>query len=183
MTTWKILGIEATGELITQARYFATITEGGLKVETEGNWFISEPKLTVPFADVTEDMIVSWIDKSGIEARAALVAPNVHTGDLKHGANRLYPNSNLQQQHGSRRAVGCKLGQQHVGIGTGHQHHRWQIVLQRQRQRHPGYCLEGDANQRGRHGFDFVHRGRPGVLRQRHNLDQIGDWRVRKVFV
>jgi hypothetical protein len=69
MTTWKILGIEATGELITQARYFATITEGGLKVETEGNWFIPEPKLTVPFADVTEDMIVSWIDKSGIEAR------------------------------------------------------------------------------------------------------------------
>jgi hypothetical protein len=69
MTTWKILGIEATGELITQARYFAIATEGNFTVETEGNWFIPEPKLTVPFADVTEEMIVSWIDKSSIEAR------------------------------------------------------------------------------------------------------------------
>jgi hypothetical protein len=71
MITWKILGIEADGELITQARYFATATEGGFTVETEGNWFILEPKLTVPFDDVTEDMIVSWIDKTGIEARLA----------------------------------------------------------------------------------------------------------------
>jgi hypothetical protein len=69
MTTWKILGIEADGELITKARYFATITENNFVVETEGNWFFVEPKLTIPFANVTEDMIVSWIDKTGIEAR------------------------------------------------------------------------------------------------------------------
>lgn len=70
-TQWKILGIEADGELITQARYFAAATEGNFTVETEGNWFIPEPKLTVPFDEVTEDMIVSWIDKTGIEARLA----------------------------------------------------------------------------------------------------------------
>ena len=70
-TQCKILGIEADGELITQARYFAAATEGDFTVETEGNWFIPEPKLTVPFDEVTEDMIVSWIDKTGIEARLA----------------------------------------------------------------------------------------------------------------
>ena len=71
MITWKILGIEADGELITQARYFAAITEGDFIVETEGNWFFPEPQLTVPFDDVTEDMIMSWIDKTNIEARLA----------------------------------------------------------------------------------------------------------------
>jgi len=71
MITWKILGIEADGELITQARYLAAIKDGDFIVETEGNWFLREPKITVPFADVTEDMIVSWIDKTGIEARLA----------------------------------------------------------------------------------------------------------------
>jgi hypothetical protein len=71
MITWKILGIQADGELVTQARYFASITENDFLVETEGNWFFSNPKLTVPFVDVTEDIILSWIDKTGIEARLA----------------------------------------------------------------------------------------------------------------
>jgi hypothetical protein len=70
-TQWKILGIEADGELITQARYFAAATDGDFTVETEGHWLFAEPKLTVPFVDVTEDMIVSWIDKTSIEARLA----------------------------------------------------------------------------------------------------------------
>ena len=69
MITWKILGIEANGELIIQARYFATIADGEFTVETEGNWFFPEAKLKIPFADVTEDIIVSWIDKTSIEAR------------------------------------------------------------------------------------------------------------------
>ena len=79
---WKILGIEANGELITQARYFAAASENKLVVETEGNWYFLEPKLSVPFADVTEEMIISWIDKTGVEKRlteqmAALKAQKV----------------------------------------------------------------------------------------------------------
>lgn len=66
---WKILSIEADGDLITQARYFASIADGDLTVETEGNWYFAEPKLSVPFEGVTEAMIIGWIDKSGIEAR------------------------------------------------------------------------------------------------------------------
>jgi hypothetical protein len=70
-TQWKILGIDADGELITQARYFATATENDFVVETEGNWYFPEPKLTTAFADVTEELILSWIDKTSIETRLA----------------------------------------------------------------------------------------------------------------
>jgi hypothetical protein len=70
-TQWKILGIQANGELITQARYFVTAVENDLVVETEGNWIFPEPKLNVAFADVSEDLIVSWIDKADIETRLA----------------------------------------------------------------------------------------------------------------
>lgn len=59
---WKILSIEAPdGELITQAKYFASVSEGSLTVETEGNWFFQEPTIKVPFAQVTEEMIVEWV--------------------------------------------------------------------------------------------------------------------------
>lgn len=60
-TTWKILSVKAQNGLITQAKYEARATEKNLAVDTEGTWFFQEPKMTVPFADVTEDMIVGWI--------------------------------------------------------------------------------------------------------------------------
>ena len=54
---WKILEIQADGDLITGARYFCS--KNG--VETEGWWKFAEPKLTVPFADVTEDIVIGWV--------------------------------------------------------------------------------------------------------------------------
>jgi hypothetical protein len=99
-TTWKILGVKADGDLITQATYFARLENQFAVVETEGHWFFREPKMTVPFDQVTEAMIVDWIKaetmadgKNMIEARlaeqmvnvvnrrppAALGAPGVHT--------------------------------------------------------------------------------------------------------
>jgi len=77
-TTWKILGIKADGDLITQARYFARLENQFAAVETEGNWFFREPKMDVAFDQVTETMIVGWIKaetmadgKNMIEARLA----------------------------------------------------------------------------------------------------------------
>jgi hypothetical protein len=62
MTTWKILGIDSTEKgLITQAKYFATVSDKNLVVETEGFWAFQEPKLNVAFENVTEEMIVAWI--------------------------------------------------------------------------------------------------------------------------
>jgi len=54
---WKILEIQADGDLITGARYFCA--KNG--VETEGWWRFAEPSLTVPFADVTEEMVINWV--------------------------------------------------------------------------------------------------------------------------
>ena len=66
---WKILGIKADGDLITQAKYF--VSHQG--VETEGYWTFREPKLTVPFADVTEEMIVAWIQAETTEDKVNMI--------------------------------------------------------------------------------------------------------------
>ena len=74
MTTWKILSIDSTdGELITRAKYFATVSDKDLVVETEGFWTFQEPKLNVPFVDVTEDMIVAWIKAETIKDGASMI--------------------------------------------------------------------------------------------------------------
>jgi hypothetical protein len=65
---WKILEIQADGDLITGARYFCA--RNG--VETEGWWKFAEPVLNIPFAEVTEEMVISWVTKdigSQVEAR------------------------------------------------------------------------------------------------------------------
>jgi hypothetical protein len=58
---WKILQIQANNDLITGARYFCTKAKGDNVIETEGWWNFAEPVLTVPFADVTEEMVIGWI--------------------------------------------------------------------------------------------------------------------------
>ena len=73
-TKWKILGIDSPdGELITRAKYFATIADGDLVVETEGFWTFQEPKLNVAFANVTEDMIVAWIQAETMKDGANMI--------------------------------------------------------------------------------------------------------------
>jgi hypothetical protein len=56
---WKILQIQADGDLITGARYFCA--KNG--VETEGWWSFAEPVLNIPFADVTEEIVIAWVTK------------------------------------------------------------------------------------------------------------------------
>jgi len=71
---WKILGIDSPdGELITRARYFASVSDKDLIVETEGFWTFQEPKLNVAFADVTEDMIAVWIKSETMKDGANMV--------------------------------------------------------------------------------------------------------------
>jgi hypothetical protein len=54
---WKILEIQADGDLIMGARYFCS--KNG--VETEGWWKFAEPTLNTAFADVTEEMVIGWV--------------------------------------------------------------------------------------------------------------------------
>jgi hypothetical protein len=71
---WKILGIDSPdGELITGARYFATVSDKDLVVETEGFWTFREPKLNVQFVDVTEDMIVAWVQSETTQDGANMI--------------------------------------------------------------------------------------------------------------
>jgi hypothetical protein len=61
--TWKILEISADNDLITHAKYSVVITDGNNSVETEGNWWFANPTIKVPFSEVTEEMVVSWIEQ------------------------------------------------------------------------------------------------------------------------
>jgi len=69
MTTfiWKILEISANKEIITHAKYNVSASDENNLVETEGNWWFQNPVLNTPFADVTEDMVASWIKKETIK--------------------------------------------------------------------------------------------------------------------
>jgi hypothetical protein len=66
--TWKILAIKATDGLITEAKYEAVATEKDMEVATEGYWHFKSPKLAVPFDQVTEEMMVEWINAESEQA-------------------------------------------------------------------------------------------------------------------
>jgi hypothetical protein len=63
---WKILEVFAKDEVITGAKYHLIGSEDDISVETEGNWYFDCPTAKVPFLDVTEDMIVNWIEADAI---------------------------------------------------------------------------------------------------------------------
>jgi hypothetical protein len=79
--TWKILSIKANDDgLITQAQYHARVAEDDAAVETEGTWFFKGQRLNVPFAKVTEDLVVGWIKTESdglIEKRMAQQLKNL----------------------------------------------------------------------------------------------------------
>jgi hypothetical protein len=64
---WKILDITAADETIRSAKYFCAVEKDGLRVETEGNWKFRDPegKFT-PYAEVTEQMVIDWINQEAI---------------------------------------------------------------------------------------------------------------------
>ena len=69
---WKILDIQADDGLITQAHYHVTATDMDIEVTTEGNWYFIEPKVNIPFADVTEELVCQWVENesnNSIKAR------------------------------------------------------------------------------------------------------------------
>jgi hypothetical protein len=63
---WKILDIYADDGLITSAKYLCSVVDGEKSVETEGYWTFENPKLEVPFEEVTEEMISKWIEDSSV---------------------------------------------------------------------------------------------------------------------
>jgi len=101
---WKIEELSAVDGLITHAKYRCTASEDDKSVETEGNWWFADPILKIPFDQVTEKIVVDWIEaeamrdgknliKSRLEEQLALLEksksvvppwkPQVFTLELK----------------------------------------------------------------------------------------------------
>jgi hypothetical protein len=60
---WSIFNISAIDGLITHAKYKVSLTDQDQIVETEGNWWFANPVFKVPFDQVTEEMVASWIEE------------------------------------------------------------------------------------------------------------------------
>jgi hypothetical protein len=60
---WSITETQVKDGLILCAKYHVIAKDDDLFVETEGYWTFSDPKLSVSFDQVTEEMIVGWIEK------------------------------------------------------------------------------------------------------------------------
>jgi len=71
--TWKILDIEADGELITKAKYFVTLKSADTEISSEGNWIFSDKIVKTPFVEVTEEMVASWIENESIQDGVSVI--------------------------------------------------------------------------------------------------------------
>jgi hypothetical protein len=63
---WKILEVFAKDEVITGVKYHLIGTEDDISVETEGNWYFDSPTAKVPYLEVSEDMIIDWIETDAV---------------------------------------------------------------------------------------------------------------------
>ena len=63
---WKILELYAADGSITSAKYHCIVSDGDDSVETEGYWDFPEGG-TVPFDQVTEEMVIGWIEEASIK--------------------------------------------------------------------------------------------------------------------
>ena len=64
--TWQILKIFSKNELITTVKYKLSGTNQIKIIETEGVYVFNDPVLNVPFLEVTEEMVIDWIEKETI---------------------------------------------------------------------------------------------------------------------
>ena len=76
--TWKILKIFSKNELITGVKYKLIGDNQTIIIESEGTYNFQDPVLILPFRDVTEAIVIDWLEtetmvdgqshiKSGIE--------------------------------------------------------------------------------------------------------------------
>ena len=64
---WSITETQVQEGLILCAKYHVIAKEDDLSVETEGYWTFDNPKMTIPFDQVTEEMVVGWIDAAAMK--------------------------------------------------------------------------------------------------------------------
>lgn len=81
---WKILDIEAEGDLITKAKYLVTAKNDVAEVSTEGWWHFKDPVLVIPFSDVKEADVIAWIDAQASEPTTYLNPDGTSRTDTTH---------------------------------------------------------------------------------------------------
>ena len=59
---WKILELKGDEKAIIQAKYYVSLVENDLKIETEGYWDFDPEMATIPTSEITEQMVANWID-------------------------------------------------------------------------------------------------------------------------
>jgi len=64
--TWQIIKIFSKNDLITSVQYRLLGTDQITSIETEGIYLFNDPVLNVPFLEVTEEMVIDWIEKETI---------------------------------------------------------------------------------------------------------------------
>ena len=60
--TWKILKIFSKNELITGVKYKLIGDNQTTIIESEGTYYFKDPVLNLPFRDVTEIIVINWLD-------------------------------------------------------------------------------------------------------------------------
>ena len=64
--TWQILKIFSKNELITSVQYKLSGNNEINIIETEGTYVFNDPVLNIPFLNVTEKIVIDWIEKETI---------------------------------------------------------------------------------------------------------------------
>ena len=64
--TWQIIKIFSKNDLITNVQYKLSGTDQITIIETEGTYLFIDSVLNVPFLEVTEEMVIDWIEKETI---------------------------------------------------------------------------------------------------------------------
>ena len=64
--TWQIIKIFSKNDLITNVQYKLIGDNLVNIIETEGTYLFVDPVLNVPFLEVTEEMVIDWIEKETI---------------------------------------------------------------------------------------------------------------------
>ena len=64
--TWEIIKIFSKEDLITEIKYKLIGNNQIITIETEGTYLFNDPVLNVPFLEVTEEMVIDWIEADAV---------------------------------------------------------------------------------------------------------------------
>ena len=64
---WKILELKGDEKAIFQAKYHLSLIEDDLNIETEGYFDFDSANATIPTSEITEEMVVNWIEQATIQ--------------------------------------------------------------------------------------------------------------------